>query len=211
VSETGGAGRTGAVLSKLSMIGDLLMLQLAFLVCSVGIVTLYPAAFALQRVLPEAIGQEHPGLLRRFWRQFKWAFPRFWLAGLGLYFGSIALAFGLFFWASTNGPIRIVALVILVPLTGMIIGLYLSALAVLPDAPEDSTPRSLFRAANLFLLRRSLAIAGGVVGLATWFALLTRLPTLFVIGSGLVPALLAYWISRTTNARQKKDSGGVSI
>ena len=211
MSETGGAGRTGAVLSKLSMIGDLLMLQLAFLVCSVGIVTLYPAAFALQRVLPEAIGQEHPGLLRRFWRQLKWAFPRFWLAGLGLYFGSIALAFGLFFWASTNGPIRIVALVILVPLTGMIIGLYLSALAVLPDAPGDSTPRSLFRAANLFLLRRSLAIAGGVVGLATWFALLTRLPTLFVIGSGLVPALLAYWISRTTNARPKKDSGNVSI
>jgi uncharacterized membrane protein YesL len=199
------------VLSKLSLIGDLLMLQLVFLVCSVGIVTLYPAAFALQRVLPEALAQEHPALLRRFWRQFKWAFGRFWAAGLGLYAGSIALAFGLLFWASTDGPIRIVALAILIPLTGMIIGLYLGALAVLPDQPQDSTPRSLFRAANLFVLRRSLGVAGGVIGLLTWFALLSRLPTLFVVGSGLVPALLAYWISRTTDKRPKKDSGDVSI
>ncbi|TDU89481.1 putative membrane protein YesL [Kribbella voronezhensis] len=211
MSDAGGVGRTNAVLSKLSLIGDLLMLQLVFLVCSVGIVTLYPAAFALQRVLPEALAQEHPALLRRFWRQFKWAFGRYWAAGLGLYAGSIALAFGLLFWASTDGPIRIVALAILIPLTGMIIGLYLSTLAVLPDAPQDSTPRSLFRSANLFLLRRSLGVAGGVIGLLTWFALLSRLPTLFVIGSGLVPALLAYWISRTTDKRPKNDSGDVSI
>ena len=128
MSETGGAGRTGAVLSKLSMVGDLLMLQLAFLLLSVGVVTLYPAAFALQRVLPEAIGQEHPALMRRFWTQFKWAFKRFWAVGLALYFGSIALAFGLFFWASTDGPIRFAALAILVPLAGMVVGLYLSAL-----------------------------------------------------------------------------------
>ena len=99
----------------------------------------------------------------------------------------------------------------LVPLTGMIVGLYLSALAVLPDEPEDSTAKSLFRAANLFLLRRSLAVAGGVIGLATWFLLLARLPTLFVIGSGLIPALIAYWISRTTTTRPKKDPGDVSI
>jgi uncharacterized membrane protein YesL len=208
VSETGGTGRTGAVLSKLSMVGDLLMLQLVFLLLSVGVVTLYPAAFALQRVLPEAIGQEHPALMRRFWRQFTWAFKRFWLVGLALYFGSIALAFGLFFWASTNGPIRIAALAVLVPLSGMILGLYLSALAVFPSVSEDATFKTVFREANLFLLRRSLAIAGGVIAMATWFLLLTRLPTLFVIGSGLVPALLAYWISRT---RQKKDSGSVSI
>jgi uncharacterized membrane protein YesL len=209
VSETGGTGRTGAVLSKLSVIGDLLMLQLAFLVLSVGVVTLYPAAFALQRTLPEAIGQEHPALMRRFWRQFTWAFKRFWATGLALYFGSVALAFGLFFWASTNGPIRIAALAVLVPLSGMILGLYLSALAVFPGMPEDATFKSVFRAANLFLLRHSLAIAGGVIAMATWFLLLTRLPTLFVIGSGLVPALLAYWIA--ASSRRKKDSGSVSI
>jgi uncharacterized membrane protein YesL len=211
VSETSGAGRTNAVLSKLSVAGDLLMLQLVFLVLSLGIVTLYPAAFAFQRVLPDALSQEHPQLLRRFFRQFRWAFPRFWLTGLALYFGSIALAFGLFFWANANGPIRIVALIILVPLTGMIVGLYLSTLAVLPTAPEDSTPKSLFREANLFLLRRSLAVAGGVIGLLTWFALVSQLPTLFAVGSGLVPALIAYWISRSRTAGAKKDSPDVSI
>jgi len=36
---------------------------------------------------------------------------------------------------------------------------------------------------------------------------LSRLPTLFVIGSGLGPALLAYWISRPG----KKVWGNVSI
>jgi len=211
VSETGGAGRTNAVLSKLSVIGDLLMLQIVFLVLSLGVVTLYPAAFAFQRVVPDALSQDHPQLLRRFFRQFKWAFPRFWLTGLALYFGSIALAFGLFFWANTNGPVRIIALVILVPLSGMIIGLYLSTLAVLPAAPEDSTPKSLFREANLFLLRRSLSVAGGVIALATWFALVSQLPTLFAIGSGLVPALIGYWISRTRTVQEKKESPDVSI
>lgn len=211
MSDASGMSRGGAVLSKLSMVGDLLMLQLVFVVCSLGIVTLYPAAFALQRVLPDAIGQEHPALMRRFWRQFKWAFRRFWLAGLVLYAGSIALAFGMLFWISTGGAIGIAALVVLIPLTGMIIGLYLSALAVLPELGEETTPRGLFRAANLFLLRRSLAVAGGVIALATWFALLSRLPTLFLVGSGLVPALLAYWIAHTRTDRKKKSSGDVSI
>ncbi|MFI5710686.1 DUF624 domain-containing protein [Kribbella sp. NPDC051620] len=211
MSQTSGAGRTNAVLSKLSVVGDLLMLQLVFLVLSLGIVTLYPAAFAFQRVLPDALSQDHPQLLRRFFRQFRWAFPRFWLTGLALYFGSIALAFGLFFWANANGPIRIAALVILIPLTGMIVGLYLSTLAVLPAAPEDSTPKSLFREANLFLLRRSLGVAGGVIGLFTWFALVSQLPTLFAVGSGLVPALIGYWISRTRTVPAEKDSPDVSI
>jgi len=205
------SGRTNAVLSKLTVIGDLLMLQIVFLVLSLGIVTLYPAAFAFQRVLPDALSQDHPHLLRRFFRQFKWAFPRFWLTGLALYFGSIALAFGLLFWANADGPIRIAALAILVPLSGMIIGLYLSTLAILPSVSEDSTAKSLFREANLFLLRRSLAVAGGVIALVTWFALVSQLPTLFAIGSGLVPALIGYWISRPRTKPAEKTSPDVSI
>ncbi|TCO19236.1 putative membrane protein YesL [Kribbella steppae] len=202
-----GAGRTNAVVAKLSMIGDLLMLQLVFLVLSIGIVTLFPAAFAMQRVLPDAISQDRPSLLRYFFRQFGWAFKRFWLLGLGLYVGGIALAFGLAFWASSDGVARIFALAVLIPLTGMIVGLYLSALAVVPGAGDETTTKSLFRAANLFLLRRSLPVAGGVIGLFTWFLLLARLPTLFVVGSGLVPALLGYWLSKPA----RKTSEDVSI
>ncbi len=203
----GGAGRTNAAMAKLSMVGDLLMLQLIFVVLSFGIVTVFPAAFALQRVLPDAIRQDRPSLLRWFFKQFVWAFKRFWLLGLGLYFGGAALAFGLAFWASTGGGVRIFALAVLIPLTGMIVGLYLSALAVLPDAGDETTTKTLFRAANLFLLRRSLPVAGGVIGLFTWFALLARLPTLILVGSALVPALIAYWLSRPP----KKSSADVSI
>jgi len=201
VTDANRLSRSGTVMAKLSMVGDLLALQLLFLLCSLGVVSLVPAAFALQRVLPDAIGQEHAGLARRFWQQLRWAFRRFWLAGLGLYVGSLALAFGIAFWFSTGGPIRVLALAVLLPLTGLVVGLYLSALAVLPQAGDDATPRSLFRAANLFLLKRSLAVAGGVIGLATWLLLLARLPTLFIVGSCLVPALLAYWMSRTTTVK----------
>jgi uncharacterized membrane protein YesL len=203
VTEANRESRITTVMAKVSVVVDLLMLQLLFLICTIGIVTLVPAAFALQRVLPEAIGQEHPALARRFWRQLKWAFRRFWLAGLGLYVGSIALVTGIFFWISTNGPIRFVALVILIPLAGLLVGLYLSALAVLPKVGNDITSRTLLQTANMFLLRRSLVVTGGVIGLATWLLLLVKLPTLFIVGSGLVPALLAYFIGRTTTVKDK--------
>jgi uncharacterized membrane protein YesL len=197
-------------MAKLSMVGDLLMLQLVFLVLGFGIITLFPAAFALQRVLPDAISQDRPALMRRFFKQFGWAMRRFWLSGFGLYAGGVMLAFGISFWAYSGGPVRVFALAILIPLTGMILGLYLSGLAVLPEVDDTATMKSLFRSANLFLLRRPLPVAGGVVILLTWFALASQVPTLLVVGSGLVPALTAYWLSRVRRAPEK-SSGDVSI
>ena len=204
----GGTGRTNSVMAKLSMVGDLLMLQLVFLVLGFGIITLFPAAFALQRVLPDAISQDRPALMRRFFKQFGWAMRRFWLSGFGLYAGGVMLAFGISFWAYSGGPVRVFALAILIPLTGMILGLYLSGLAVLPDAPETATMKTVFRSANLFLLRRPIPVAGGVVVLLTWFALASQVPTLLGVGSGLVPGLTAYWLSRV---RREKSSEDVSI
>ena len=206
----GSVGRTNTVMAKLSTIGDLLMLQLVFLVLGFGIITLFPAAFALQRVLPDAISQDRPALMRRFFKQFGWAMRRFWLSGFGLYAGGVMLAFGISFWAYSGGPVRVFALAILIPLTGMILGLYLSGLAVLPEVDDTATMKSLFRSANLFLLRRPLPVAGGVVVLLTWFALASQVPTLLVVGSGLVPALTAYWLSRVRRAPEK-SSGDVSI
>ena len=206
----GSVGRTNTVMAKLSTIGDLLMLQLVFLVLGFGIITLFPAAFALQRVLPDAISQDRPALMRRFFKQFGWAMRRFWLSGFGLYAGGVMLAFGISFWAYSGGGVRIFALAILIPLTGMILGLYLSGLAILPEAEDTATMKTLFRGANLFLLRRPLPVAGGVVVLLTWFALASQIPTLLLVGSGLVPGLTAYWLSRVKRAPEK-SSGDVSI
>jgi uncharacterized membrane protein YesL len=202
------AGRTNIVLAKLSVVGDLLMLQLVFLVLGLGIVTLFPAAFAMQRVLPDAISQDRPQLLRRYFGQFRWAMKRFWLSGFGLYVGAVMLAFGISFWAYAGGPVRIFALAVLIPLTGLILGLYLAGLSVLQDAGDDVTMKTLYRSANLFLLRRPLPIAGAVVILLTWFALASQVPTLLVVGSGLVPALTAYALSRKP---REKSSDDVSI
>ena len=204
----GSVGRTNTVMAKLSTIGDLLMLQLVFLVLGFGIITLFPAAFALQRVLPDAISQDKPQLLRRYFKEFGWAMRRFWLSGFGLYAGGVLLVFGISFWAYSGGAARVFALAVLIPLTGMILGLYLSGLAVLPDAPETATMKTVFRSANLFLLRRPLPVAGGVVVLLTWFALASQVPTLLVVGSGLVPGLTAYWLSRVG---RKESSEDVSI
>jgi uncharacterized membrane protein YesL len=201
-------GRTNTVLTKLSVVGDLLMLQLVFVVISLGILTIFPAAFAMQRVVPDAISQDRPKLMRRFFREFRWAMKRFWLPGFGLWTGGLMLAFGISFWAYADGPARIFALAVLIPLTGLILGLYLSGLAILPEAPETATMKTLFRSANLFLLRRPLPVAGGVVVLLTWFALASQVPTLFLVGSGLVPALTAYTLARP---RREKTSEDVSI
>jgi uncharacterized membrane protein YesL len=202
------ANRTSTVLAKLAVVGDLLMLQLVFLVISLGILTLFPAAFAMQRVLPDAISQERPKLLRRFFAEFRQTMKQYWLPGVGLWTGSVLLAFGISFWAYASGPVRIFALAILIPLTGMILGLYLSGLAILPESSPTAPMKTLFRSANLFLLRRPLPVAGGVVVLLTWFALASQVPTLLVIGSGLVPALTAYRLSRP---RREKTSEDVSI
>lgn len=201
------AGRAAAVMSRLSLVGDLITLQFFFVLGSLGIVTLVPAAVALQRVLPEVVGQQHPALTRRFWRQFTWAFGRFWLVGLGLYLGSVGLVIGILFWISTGGIIGVLALAVLIPVGGLLIGLYLSALAVLPGAGPDITPRDLVRAANAFLVRRPLAVAAVVVAVVTWLLLVVNLPTLYLIGSGLVPALLAYWVSPKAGTGQPADGG----
>jgi len=203
--------RTNTVMAKLSVVGDLLMLQLAFLVVGFGIITLFPAAFALQRVLPDAISQDRPQLLRRFFSELRWTMKRFWLSGFGLYAGGVMLAFGISFWAYSVGPVRIFALGVLIPLTGMVLGLYLSGLALLPEAPEDATMKTLFRSANQFVLRRPLPVAFGVVVLLTWFALASQVPTLLVVGSGLVPALTAYWLSRGGRPRDENSAEDVSI
>lgn len=205
---SGGASRTNTVLAKLSVVGDLLLLQLVTLVLGFGIITLFPAVFAMQRVLPDAISQDRPKLMRRYFQQFGWAMRRFWLSGIGLWAGGVLLAFGITFWAYSGSGARIFALAILIPLTGMILGLYLSGLAVLPDAAEDATLKTVFRSANLFLVRRPLPVAGGVVVLLTWFALAATVPTLLVVGSSLVPGLTAYALSRV---RREKSSGDVSI
>lgn len=182
--------------SWLSTIGDLLALQLLFLLSCVGIVTIVPAAIALQRALPSALSQEHPAIARRYWKNLVWAVRRFWLAGLGVCAVGLMLAFGLLFWASAGGPVRVIALALMVPLAGLLVALYLCALAVLQDAPDDLSTCGLVEAAWLRLLQRPLRAAGCLLLLVTWLLLLVRLPTLVLVGTGLVPALLAWWLSR---------------
>ena len=118
------------------------MLQLVFLVLSIGIVTLFPAAFALQRVLPDAISQDQPSLLRRFFTAVRLGLQA--ASGWPASGCTSAASRSRSAWCSGRPPtarLRIFALAVLIPLTGMIVGLYLSALAVLPDKPVTRRPR----------------------------------------------------------------------
>lgn len=186
--------------SILSTVGDVLLLQVLFLLTSIGVVTIVPAAIAVQRALPEALGQEHPAIARLYWRHLRWAVRRFWLFGLGVCVLAVTLVIGLLFWASAGDPMRLIGLGVLVPVAGLLVALYLGFLAVVMTSAEETGPRQVGREAWLLVQRRPLPAAGGILALATWFLLLARLPTLFLVGTALVPAFLAWWLARPTPA-----------
>jgi hypothetical protein len=103
--------------------------------------------------------------------------------------------FSALFWTSADGLPRILALAVLLPLGGLALALYLGMLGAAPGQDERAGVRDLARAGWAAVLARPLRAAGCIVLLVTWLLVLTRLPTLLLITSGVVPALAAYWLA----------------
>ncbi|MFC0624958.1 hypothetical protein [Kribbella deserti] len=200
MAERGAAGtparRGETAFSVLSTIGDVLLLQVLFLLTCVGVVTIIPGAIAVQRALPEALAQEHPAIARLYWRNLRWAVRNFWHFGLGVCVVTVVLVFSLLFWASAGDPIRLIGLGVLVPVAGLLVALYLAFLAVVMTSAWETGPRQIGREAWLLVQRKPLHAAGSILLLSTWLLLLARLPTLVLVGTALVPAFLAWWLAR---------------
>lgn len=61
-----------AVVAAFDVTGEALLLQLLFVVISVPLVTMLPAAVALQRSFHQVILEDKPGTFRRFMSEFSW-------------------------------------------------------------------------------------------------------------------------------------------
>lgn len=188
-----GYPRTRKLLELVRPIGDLVLAQLLFAGCCLTVVLMVPAAVALQRTAEAILVEEETAILRTFGRHFARAVRRYAVVGLAVQLVAAGLVISGFFWAAADGPLRIAALVVLTGVGGFLLGCYLAALAELGSG-ADTAVRPLIGAALRRVNRQPLHVAGCLVIMITWLLLLLRLPTLALIGTGLVPALLAFWL-----------------
>jgi uncharacterized membrane protein YesL len=189
------AGTTKA-LEVLNVVGDVLLLQLCFTVASIGIVTIVPAAAAFQRGLHEVLFESKSPSIRSFAARLVVVLRRYWLVALLVPVIAIMLIVAVLFWASVQSPVSLAALVVLIPLAGMSTGFYLCGLASVAAEPDCRTAKRVIALAWQRMRRQPLHVAGCIVVMMTWIFLLLNVPTLVLVGSGTVPALLAAWLLR---------------
>lgn len=191
------AARSDRLLHFFDLAGNLLALQFLFLLASLPIVSVLPAAVALQRSLRHQVAEGRPATFGLFLHNLKWALARTWKVSLAV----PLLAFGGFvsvlFWYSVGGAGGAAALCVLLPLIGVGLAFYIALLAAAMLAPREEEVWAWFPRAGALLRRRPLPLAGAVVVLITWALLVAQLPTLLPVGSGLVPAAVAWWVVRS--------------
>jgi uncharacterized membrane protein YesL len=188
--------RSVAVMAVLETVGDTLLLQVLFLLVSLPLFTMVPAAIALQRALRKTVIEERPGVTRSFFREFSWAWPRIGYLGLAVPVAMAAAVFSILFWLATPGVPGLLALCVIIPICGIGAAAYVALLAASMVAEDDAPRPELMGSTRALVLANPLPLAGCVVVLSTWLLLALRLPTLIPLGSGLVPAFLAWLLVR---------------
>jgi len=183
-------------MAALETVGDTLLLQILFLLVSLPLFTMVPAAVALQRALRKTVIEERPGVARSFFREFSWAWPRVGYLGLAVPVAMAAAVFSILFWLAAPGVPGLLALCVIIPICGIGAAAYVALLAVSMVAEDNATRRELMGSIRGMVLANPLPLAGCVVVLSTWLLLALRLPTLIPLGSGLVPAFLAWLLVR---------------
>ncbi|WP_394768547.1 hypothetical protein [Lacisediminihabitans sp.] len=195
-----GARLRGRLFSATTIVGDLLLLHLYWLAVSAAIVTVLPASVALQRAIHDVLVERRSDTARVFFSRFGGSWRTYWVPGLVAPILAVMYVFSLLFWASANGWGRTAALALLLPLGGFAFCAYLATLAAAPTLPDGAGVRQTARRGWAVLARRPLAAAGCLVVMITWLLLLSRIPTLALVGLGLVPALLALWLAKAPGA-----------
>jgi len=190
-----GTPRAARLLRVVESMGDVLWLQLLFVAACLPVVTIFPAALALQRSLRDVLVEGRPRMTAGYWANLKWAAARSWKVAIALPVFLLAAIVAAVFWLGAGGTMGTVALCILIPLYGAVLAAYLAVLASAMGADTSAGFREWLAAARDVMTRRALPLAMSVIVMATWFLLLSRLPTLVLVGTGLVPAALAWWVA----------------
>jgi uncharacterized membrane protein YesL len=199
--------RSVAVIAVLETVGDTLLLQVLFLLVSLPLFTMVPAAIALQRALRKTVIEERPGVTRSFFREFSWAWPRIGYLGLAVPVAMAAAVFSILFWLATPGVPGLLALCVIIPICGIGAAAYVALLAASMFAEDDAPRPELMGSTRALVLANPLPLAGCVVVLSTWLLLALRLPTLIPLGSGLVPAFLAWLLVRKQMDKSNDATG----
>jgi hypothetical protein len=187
-------GRVQSGWHALSVSGEVLILQLLFVLASLPLVTVLPAAVALQRSLHQLVVLKTPRPAENFILNLRWSLRRFWLAGLLAPLAVTAITgAGLFWWSATT-PVRWIALVVVCCAGGLALVGYLALLAAAATTPTESRFKDVGRAALHLVRRGPLALAAALVLHLVWLALAVRFPTILLVGSGLVPAGIIWFV-----------------
>lgn len=187
--------RPPRVLNTFVIAGDILLMQLLFVVAALPLVTMFPAAVALQRSFREVLVEGHPRITAVFWGNLVWSWKRTWKVAVIPPLFLVAAFTSVVFWLASDSRVGIVVLCVLLPMYGLAVAAYIAVLAASMSADHADSVRAWFTAAMLLARDRAIPLAISIVVMATWFLLLGKLPTLSLVGTGLVPAGLAWWVA----------------
>lgn len=208
----------GRVAGGLNVIFDLLLLHFCFLIASIPVVTVVPAAIALQRSIDDNFLRQETSIVSTFAKHFRWAFGRFWVTSLVVLAYGLLLFGSIYLWGSFAGGLRVVGLTIVIAF-GLLSGaLYLAGLAWVSSAEltrekqgknvtKVATPawRQLWNGARERLARQPVGLVLCTLSLGGWLLLMVRILPLALFGFGLVPALLVYALNRMQTVRPLKS------
>ncbi|QNE48630.1 DUF4175 domain-containing protein (plasmid) [Glaciihabitans sp. INWT7] len=180
------------IVGAISALGTALLLQVCFVVCALPVITAVPAAIALQRSFSDDRAGEKVGVLS-YLRQFTVAWRQSWPLGVIGALLAVGLVVGGLFWLSVHAPLGYVAVGTLSFIAGLAAATYLNLLSC-ADRERETGWRPLFAETRAALVGRPLRSLGGVVMLAAWYFVLVSVSPLVLVGSGLVPTLIARFV-----------------
>lgn len=191
------------VVNAISAIGTALLLQLCFVICALPVITVVPAAIALQRSFADDRFGEKVGVVS-YLRHFASAWRQSWPLGIiGGLFG-VGLIVGGLFWLSVHAPLGYVAVGTLSFLGGLIAATYLNLLSC-AERQRELEWRLLLARSRSVTAGRPLRSLFGIMVLGAWYFVLVSVPPLVLVGSGLVPMLIARYVVDTPDPQTIED------
>ncbi len=188
---------------RLETLGTALVLQLSFFAAALPIVTLAPAALALQHEWTRARNGEAAGI-RSFFRSFAVAVRANGILGVGIGILLVMYAASTLFWLSAPSLGAGLAAGALIGL-GMAGMTYWLAFVVAGSRQLDRSVRVWFASTrSLFLASLARFCVGGTAAFLT-LIVVAVFPPLALVTSGIVPAALADWACRERSPQASRS------
>lgn len=175
----------------LDKVGNLLILQLVFVACSIPLVTVIPAAVALQRSLADFRSGDKTGVVL-FAHEFRRAWKQSWALSLGGAALTIGLGVSTSFWYASGSGAGWLAVGFLATLASAACALYLGIL-VESEIRRDQDFRQWLLPAYERVMAQPARAAAGVVLFVTWLAAANSVPSVLFLTTGLAPAYFAHF------------------